>query len=184
LRQAIAGDPRLTLLAMAGTEGHSAKESNTLAQHIEGQQILNMAAHRVGAGAPLYFGFYLLVPGSRPAPVEVQIKRDPPTRDSRSGDSDDIQELVVTIRVKTARLGGVEAKLARHQERQLRVELCAERSATLALMRRNAPSLGQALVALGWDVRRIRVTSVRQFGPLWFGGDTLNRPRTRINWRA
>lgn len=178
---AIIDDPRIALLAMAAREQDAPPGSDLLARHLEGQQILNAASRQAGLTAPLYYGFYLQLPGSRPAPVEVQIKREreAPESDAPSGS----RRIVVTIRVTTERLGAIEAQLAR-QANGLAVELRSDREETVTRMHRRAPELADVLTASGWDLRKVSVSRTSEPTPLWFGGDALSRPRVRVNWKA
>ncbi|MDR3708663.1 MAG: hypothetical protein P4L33_10200 [Capsulimonadaceae bacterium] len=182
--EAIVRDPRIALLSLSHQQTSHARGADHLARHVEGQQVLNTAAYQVAIAAPLYFGFYAIYPGGRMVPIEAQILRilgDDAEEEKEDAES---EETRLTIRVTTSRLGSVEVKLAVKTNRQMRCELRAHSDLACRLFRRFAPALGRALVTEGWDVRQISVVRVRDFNPLWFGGDSLTQPRHRMDSRV
>jgi hypothetical protein len=184
-REALNDDPRVALLALSRDNDADGPGmgANALAAHVEGQQVLNQAAQQNTPNAPLYFGFYATAPDGRSIPVEVQVKPDEDQR--RRRDDDDAEpDTRTTVRIAPVRLGQIEVRLVSTPLGAMRCDVRAEKLATSRLLRRHAPDLSDALTRAGWDVQKMTVTQEKTFPPLWFGGENLAQPRSRMDWKA
>ena len=179
-------DARTMLLRLAHNAGDRQTRvgADTLAAHIEGQQLINQAAQRdqdPAQPAPLYFAMPLQLPAEQTM-LELRLQ----CRDEAdfADDVEDETYLKATIRVATARLGRVEADLAGMLSGRLTCRLCAETPATARLLGRHADKLTAALAALGWAVAPVTCIVRADWMPLWHGGEALAAPRARVDWRV
>lgn len=158
--------------------------ADTLAAHLEGQQLVNQAAQQTGnpgQPAPLYIAIPLLLPGEQTL-LEVTVQ---PWNAEREGEADDdAPYLQATVRLATARLGRVQATLTGTLSGSLTCRLGAERPVTLRLLRRGEASLAAALGAQGWPHPQVSCTDSTEWQPLWQGGAALAAPRARMDWKA
>lgn len=182
----IARHSRTLLLRLAdGTADPQVKSgADTLAAHLEGQQLVNQAAQHAGSSgqpAPVYIAIPLLLPGEQTM-LEMNIH---PWDADREGDAlDDAPYLQATVRLATTRLGRVQATLVGTLSGSLTCRLGAERPATLRLLRRGEASLATALGAQGWTCPKVSCTDSTDWQPLWQGGAALAAPRARVDWKA
>jgi len=158
--------------------------ADTLAAHLEGQQLINQAAQASGHDgqtAPLYLAFPLLFPGEQTL-LEMSIQ--PWDAQTEANAEDDAPYLQAIVRFATTRLGRVQAVLVGTLSGSLSCQLSAERPATLRALRRSEASLAAALGAQGWPHPTITCTEAADWQPLWQGGAALAAPRARIDWKA
>jgi len=182
----IARHTRTLLLRLADGSADPQVQSgaDTLAAHLEGQQLINLAAQDAGKGSqtpPLYLAIPLLFPGEQTM-LEMTVH---PWEARQEADADsDAPCLQATVRLATTRLGRVQATLRGTLSGSLTCCLGAERPATLRLLRRGEASLAAALGAQGWPRPTVSCTDVSDWQPLWQGGAALAAPRARIDWKA
>lgn len=179
-------DARTLLLRLAHKAGDRQTRigADTLAAHIEGQQLINQAAQRdqdPAQPAPLYFAIPLQLPAEQTM-LELRLQ----CRDGAefADEADDETYLKATVRVATARLGRVEADLAGMLSGRLTCRLCADNPATVRLLRRHGDKLTAALAASGWAVAPVTCVVRADWTPLWHGGEALASPRARVDWRV
>lgn len=174
----------LLRLAAGSADPQVSRGAETLAAHLEGQQLVNRAAQSLGeAGqaAPLYLAIPLLLPGEQTM-LEMSVL---PWDARTEGEADDASPyLQATVRVATARLGRVQAVLTGTRGGSLTCCLGAERPATLRVLRRGEASLAAALAAQGWAGAKVCCAEACDWRPLWQGGAALAAPRARIDWKA
>jgi hypothetical protein len=151
------------------------------AAFIEGQQLLNqIALLRFDPPVPLYFAFGAFFGNTQPSMVEVQVWSH--DEESAPREDDDEKPYMQTIvRVAPPRLGMIETRLTGTRAGSMRCEIAAEKPPTYRLLRREAGDLVMGLSGIGWEVREISVQHQQQFTPLWYGGDALSAPRTRVD---
>ncbi len=157
--------------------------ADTLAAHLEGQQLINQAAQeadRAAQAAPLYLAIPLLFPGEQTM-LEMTVQ---PWDAQTGADADDAPCLQATVRLATTRLGRVQATLTGTLSGRLTCRLGAERPATLRLLRRGEASLAASLGAQGWPRPHVSCADATDWQPLWQGGAALATPRVRIDWKA
>lgn len=179
-------DARTMLLRLAHNAGDRQTRigADTLAAHMEGQQLVNQAAQRdadPSQPVPLYFALPLQLPAEQTM-LELRLQ----CRDwtEFEDEAEDETYLKATVRVATARLGRVEADLAGMLSGRLACRLCADNSATARLLGRHGDKLTAALTALGWDVAPVTCVVKADWMPLWHGGEALAAPRARVDWRV
>ena len=182
----IARHSRTLLLRLADGSADPQVQSgaDTLAAHLEGQQLINQAAQpsgSAGLAAPLYLAIPLLFPGEQTM-LEMTVQ---PWEARKEGEADDDAAfLQATVRLATTRLGRVQATLVGTLGGSLACRMGAERPATLRLLRRGEASLAAALGAQGWAHPEVSCTDIADWQPLWQGGAALAAPRARIDWKA
>ncbi len=158
--------------------------ADTLAAHLEGQQLVNQAAQdmgKAGQDAPLYLAIPLLFPGEQ---TMLEMTVQPWDADREASADHDAPYLQATIRLATTRLGRVQATLIGTLSGALSCRLGAERPATLRLLRRSEAALTVSLGAQGWAAPKVSCTESTDWQPLWQGGAALAAPRARIDWKA
>lgn len=178
-------DARSTLLRLAqGSADRSIRHgADALAAHIEGQQLINQAARQHGEADTFYLAVPLLISG------------EPSLAEMRLGVWDDEQDaadlapetpwLRAVVRLATTRLGRVQVELRGTLAGMITCRLGAERSSAVRLFQRHTAQLVASLEETGdWQVDRVECFLLAAWPPLWHGGDTLNGPRTCIDWRA
>lgn len=179
-------DARTLLLRLAHNAGDRQTRvgADTLAAHIEGQQLINQAARRAqdpAQPAPLYFALPLQLPAEQTM-LEMRLQC---RSESECADEDgDAAYLKATVRVATARLGRVEADLTGLLSGRLTCRLGAENPATVRLLGRHGDKLTAALTASGWPSCKVSCAVKADWTPLWHGGEALAAPRARVDWRA
>lgn len=179
-------DTRALLLGLAqsATDKQVRLGADTLAAHIEGQQLINLTAQRDQTHQqpiPLYFALPLLLPGEQTM-LEMSVRRpDTPSEEDR--DSEDAGWRT-TIRLATSRLGRVEAELIGAPLGGLTCRLAAEQPATARLLERSREKLAASLASAGWPRCDVSCRTKADWTPLWHGGQALTAPRTRIDWEA
>lgn len=182
----IARHTRTLLLRLAGGSADPQVQTgaDTLAAHLEGQQLVNQAAQDRGKAeqaAPLYLAIPVLFPGEQTM-LEMTVQ---PWDADREGNADgDAPYLQATVRLATTRLGRVQATLIGTLSGSLTCRLGAERPATLRLLRRGEAALAASLGAQGWPRPKVSCTDSTDWQPLWQGGAALAAPRARIDWKA
>ena len=159
--------------------------ADTLASHIEGQQMLNQAAgraHDAPANIPMYLAMPLQFPGEQTM-VEMHLT---PWDDTADIDHmpDDTAYLRAVIRLATSRLGLMEFMLSGTLEGRLACHVSCEKPATTRLFTRQTTDLGQSLAALGWPASTITCATRADWTPLWHGGEALVTPRACVDWRV
>ena len=155
--------------------------ADALASHLEGQMLVNVAAQEHQPPLPLYVALPLQMPDEHVL-LEMSIQ---PWDDAREGDADDEAPYAqATVRLATARLGGVQATLCGTLSGKLSCRLSAEKPSTLRLLRRGEASLAASLSVLGWPRCTVSCQPATEWRPLWQGGVALSAPRPRGDWRA
>lgn len=179
-------DVRTLLLRLAHSAGdrQTRQGADTLAAHIEGQQLINLAAqqgHSPADQIPLYFAVPLQFPAEQTM-LEVRLScRD---EEDLPEDGEDQTYLKATLRVATTRLGRVEAQLAGTLSGDLTCRFGAEEAATVRLIQRHTSKLAAALSATGWPSCQVHCQPKTDWTPLWHGGEALTAPRARVDQRA
>ena len=170
----------LMRLAEASDDAHLRAAADSHAALIEGQQLLNQVSlAKFDPPVALYFAFPLQF-GTQTLAAEVQVwNRD--DREPPESEKETTTYLRATVRVAPPRLGRVEVRLLGTWAGVLSCVLCAEKPSSYRLMRREAENLIDGLGKLGWKVTAPTVTLQKEFPPLWYGGDALSHPRTRID---
>lgn len=182
-------DSRSMLLRLALSAGDKQIRSgaDTLASHIEGQQLINLAAHSsdtIDGPIGCYFALPLQLPGEQ-STLEMNVWR-------RSESEDDSQEEADTeepswrtaVRLATSRLGRIEAALAGTTYGSLTCRIGAEKSSTVRLLLRSREKLAGALATAGWPGSQVTCLQKTEWPPLWFGGEALASPRSRMDWKV
>ncbi len=183
-QEEIARQSRTLLLRLAdGTADPQVRTgADTLAAHLEGQQLINQAAQHSGdtsPAVPLYIAVPVLFPGEQTM-MEMTIQPWDADQEAEA----DASYLQATVRLATTRLGRVQATLTGTLSGALSCRLGAERPATLRLLKRGEASLAAALGAQGWPHPKVSCTDTQDWQPLWQGGAALAAPRARIDWKA
>ncbi len=182
-------DTRSLLLALAragGADRQVRLGADTLAAHIEGQQLANLAAQRDGTRGqpmPLYFALPLLLPGEQTM-LEMSVPQRPLDREDGWDEAGEEAGWRTTIRLATSRLGRIEAELSSTPPGGLCCRLAAEKPGTARLLERAKGDLAAALVSAGWPRCDVACRTKTDWPPLWHGGEALTAPRARIDWEA
>jgi len=176
-------DARTALLRLALASGDPAMrtESDALASHLEGQQLLNQAAvnanhHR--SETPLYFAVPLGF-GGQPSMAEMRLWMPNTPPDGEPDPEADV--LRVTVRVAPPRLGRVQAELTGRLTGALACRLGVEKPSSQRLLTRHTGILAAALSTAGWDACEVLCRSQSEWPPLWHGGDALLAPRSSVD---
>lgn len=178
-------DTRSLLLRLAQSAGDKQIRAgaDALAAHIEGQQLINLAAQRdqTGHALPaLYFALPLQFPAEQTMLELCLWNRE----DNDEDETDDVFEFKATLRLATSRLGRIEIELVSLVSGLLTCRLGAEHAPTVRLIQRNGEKLAAALAALGWPQSRVSSHVKSEWKPLWHGGEALTAPRARVDWKA
>lgn len=178
-------DTRSLLLRLAHSAGDKqiCLGADALAAHIEGQQLINLAAQHdhTGPDQPaLYFALPLQFPAEQTMLELCLWSREEDWHE----ESDDALQFKATARLATSRLGRIEIELASLLSGLLTCRLGAEQVPTVRLMQRNGEKLAASLTALGWSQCRVSSHIQSDWKPLWHGGEALTAPRARVDWKA
>jgi hypothetical protein len=178
-------DARSTLLRLS--EGSADRViqhgANTMATHLEGQQLINQVIRRDSAREPFYLSIPVLL-GTEASLAEMRLgvwddEQDTAMMDPQTG------WLTATVRLSTKRLGRMQITLRGTLAGRLMCRACAEKSATVRLLQRHASALALALAGSGdWQVQEIECRQQAEWPPLWHGSEAFTAPRTCIDWRA
>lgn len=157
--------------------------ADTLAAHLEGQQLINQAAQSADntKQAVLYLAIPLLLPGEQ---TMLELAVQPWNAEREAEAEGDAPYLQATVRLATTRLGRVQAVLTGTLSGSLHCRLSAERPATLRGLRRGEASLAATLRAQGWPNIAVCCADAADWQPLWQGGAALAAPRARVDWKA
>lgn len=174
----------LLRLALAAGDKQIRTGADTLASHIEGQQLINLAAHDSNSSdrqIGYYFALPLLLPGEQ-STLELNIwRREQPPSDD---EDDDAPSWRTAVRLATSRLGRIEAALGGTSFGALTCRIGAEKSSTVRLLLRSREKLARALTAAGWPGTQVSCQQKSEWPPLWFGGEALASPRACMDWKA
>lgn len=179
-------DARTLLLRLAHNAGDRQTRigADTLAAHIEGQQLINQAAQRDADPAqpvPLYFALPLQLPAEQ---TMLELRLQCREWNEFEDEAEDETYMKATIRLATARLGRIEADLTGMLSGSLQCRLCVDNATTARLLGRHGDKLAASLTALGWAVAPVTCVVKADWMPLWHGGEALAAPRARVDWRA
>lgn len=180
-------DTRSMLLRLAQSAGDRQVGigADTLASHIEGQQLINLAAQREHSGPdtpPLYFALPLQFPAEQTM-LELRLWNREEDPDDEWAEPEDGPSVRATVRVATTRLGRVQAELVGLLSGALECRLGAELPATVRLLQRSGEKLAASLMGLGWRHCRVTCQAQTEWKPLWHGGEALTAPRARVDWK-
>lgn len=180
-------DTRSILLRLAQAAGDKTIQigADTLASHIEGQQLINHAAlHAPNRPdpAPLYFALPWQLPGEQTM-AEMRLW---PQQEQENGDEEpaDTAYLRATVRLATTRLGRLQADLSGTAGGLLTCRLGSEKPATHRLLGRHSTTLAASLKDMGWRECAVSCALQTDWTPLWHGGQALATPRARVDHRA
>ena len=177
-------DARALLLRLAqnSRDRQTQAGADTLASHIEGQQLVNGAARHVDVHAPLYVAMPMALPGET-SMLELKLWTQDEARDWEQ-EADDADALRAVVRLATTKLGRVQIELTGTLAGQLTCCVGAEKPAAVRLLTRHREQLASSLCALGWPTCVISCQPQKDWPPLWHGGQQLTAPRVRVDWKA
>ena len=178
-------DARTALLRLVSASGEPSvrAEADTLAWHLEGQQLLNQAALQAHASQP-ETPLYLAVPlvfGAQPTLAEMQIWTSNRRAGADGEEEPDAAILRVTVRVAPPRLGRVQAELTGQTTGNLICRLGVEKAGAMRLLARHAGTLASAFSDAGWHSCDVCCRLQPDWPPLWQGGAALTTPRTCVD---
>jgi hypothetical protein len=182
-------DLRATLMRLAQNSGDKQIRlgADSLASHIEGQQLINLATQReqtLDQTVAQYFALPLMLPPAEQTMLEMSVWRREETAEDDAEMELEETAWRTTIRLATTRLGRIEAELVGSSFGALTCRVSAEKPATIRLLQRGREKLASALTDAGWTHCDVTCQAKTDWSPLWHGGKTLTAPRTRVDWEA
>jgi hypothetical protein len=178
----------LMRLAQGSVDKQIRKGADTLASHIEGQQLLNAVARRARDDDTLEFPLYFALP-FRLAGEQVMLELsiwpwEDEEEEEEEIESSDEAFVRAVFRLEPSRLGPLQVEICGTLRGNMRCRIAAARQATVRLLKKNSDSLAGALAMIGWPVCEVTCAFEDQWPPLWHGGKAISTPRTRVDWRA